>query len=72
MIVDPYLPKDTIDGDPSPIDVDLPAFAEVPGPDQPRRVHLPAEIDPASFPEEEVLTPDLLDDRINDTLLRAA
>ena len=72
MIVDPDLPKNAIDGDSPPIDVDLPAFAEVPGPDQSGSIHSPAEEDPASFPEQEVPTPDLLNDRINDARLRTA
>ena len=71
-IADRDFPKDAIDGDPPPVDVDLPAFAEVPGPNQPGSIHSPAEVDPASFPEQEVLTPDLLNDRINDARLRTA
>ena len=66
MIVNRDFPKNAIDGNPPPIDVDLPPFAKVPRPDQPHRVHLSAEIGPASFPKEEVLTPDLRCDGLND------
>ena len=65
-IADRDFPKDAIDGDPPPVDVDLPAFAEVPSPDQTGSIHLPTEIDPASFPKQEVPTPDLCSDGLND------
>ena len=58
-IADRDFPKDAIDGDPPPVDVDLPAFAEVPSPDQTGRIHLQAA-------EREVMPPDLRRDGLND------
>lgn len=49
--VDRDFPKDAIDGDPPPVDIDLPAFAEVPRPDQTGSVHLAIEVIPAAFPK---------------------
>ena len=65
-IADRDFPKDAIDGDPPPVDVDLPAFAEVPNPDQPGRIHLQAVVDPAAFAERKVVPPDFRDDGFND------
>lgn len=63
MIVDRDFPKDAIDGDPPPVDVDLPAFAEVSRPDQPGSIHLVAEEIPAAFPEQKIVTSDFRHDR---------
>lgn len=65
-IADRDFPKDAIDGDPPPVDVDPPAFAEVPSPDQTGRIHLQAVVDPAAFAEREVMPPDLRRDGLND------
>ena len=65
-IADRDFPKDAIDGDPPPVDVDLPAFAEVPSPDQTGRIHLQAVVDPAAFAEREVMPPDLRRDGLDD------
>lgn len=63
MIVDRDFPKDAIDGDPPPIDVYLPAFAEVPRPDQTGSIHLQAVVNPAAFAEQKIVTSDFRHDR---------
>ena len=54
-IADRDFPTDAIAGDPPPVDVDLPAFAEVPSPDQTGRIHLQAVVDPAALVEAGIL-----------------
>lgn len=66
MIVNRDFPKDAIDGDPPPVDVDLPAFAEVPRPNQTGSIHLQAVVNPAAFAEHEVTPPDFRGDDFND------